>query len=106
MNGEPVDPVDSTVFLGITIDSQLQWGPHIDGLANRLSSSALAVKKNRSLTDVETAKLVYFSYFHSIMSYGILLWGNAAGIQPIFVLQKRAIRAIYNLGPKDSLRLL
>ena len=43
------------------------------------------------------------------MSYGILLWGYAAGIQPIFVgvqpifvLQKRAIRAIYNLGPKDS----
>ena len=27
----------------------------------------------------------------------------AAGIQPIFVLQKRAIRAIYNLDPKDSL---
>ena len=67
---------------------------------NRLSSAAFAVKKIRSLTDVETARLVYFSYFHSIMSYGILLWG----IQPILVLQKRAIRAIYNLGPKASLR--
>ena len=29
---------------------------------------------------------------------------NATGIQPIFFLQKRAIRAIYNLSPKDSLR--
>ena len=26
LNGKPVDPVDSTVFLGITIDFKLQWG--------------------------------------------------------------------------------
>ena len=26
LNGEAVDPVDSTVFPGITIDSKLQWG--------------------------------------------------------------------------------
>ncbi|VVC95988.1 unnamed protein product [Leptidea sinapis] len=43
-------------------------------------------------------QLAYFSYFHSIMSYGILLWGSAADINTIFVLQKRAIHAIYNLG--------
>ncbi|CAH2211691.1 jg6806, partial [Pararge aegeria aegeria] len=104
LNEEPLDSVEATEFLGITIDSKLQWGPHINKLANRLSSAAFAVKKIRMLTDIETARLVYFSYFHSIMSYGILLWGNAADINTIFVLQKRAIRAIYNLGPKDSLR--
>ena len=97
MKGEAVDPVASTVFLGIIIDCKLQWGPHIDGLANRLSSAAFAVKKNRLLTDVETARLVYFSYFHSIMSDIILLWGSAAGIKSIFVWQKRAIRAINNI---------
>jgi hypothetical protein len=53
---------------------------------------------------VETAHLVYFSYFHSIMSYGILICGKAADIDTIFVLQKRAIQSIYNLGSRDSLR--
>ncbi|CAH2257265.1 jg26102 [Pararge aegeria aegeria] len=38
------------------------------------------------------------------MSYGILLWGNAADIDSIFVLQKRAVRAIYKMGPRESLR--
>ncbi|CAH2252093.1 jg13882 [Pararge aegeria aegeria] len=47
---------------------------------------------------------LYFSYFHSIMSYGILLWGNAADISTIFVLQKRAVRSIYKMGPRESLR--
>lgn len=51
----------------------------------------------RLFTDAETAKLVYFSYFHSIMSYGILLWGSAADIHTIFVLQKRVFSAIYNI---------
>jgi hypothetical protein len=36
--------------------------------------------------------------------YGILLWGKAADIQTVFVLQKRAIRAIYQLGSRISLR--
>lgn len=104
LNGIELDPVESTVFLGITVDAKLQWGPHINKLSGRLSSAAYAVKKIRLITDVDTARIVYFSYFHSLMSYGILLWGGCADIHSIFVLQKRAVRAIYNLGPRVSLR--
>jgi hypothetical protein len=101
-----VQLVNSTKFLGITLDSRLQWDPHIEALTSRLSSAAFAVKKIRLLTDIETARLVYFSYFHSVMSYGLLLWGSAANIESVFILQKRAVRAIYNLCQRDSLRNL
>lgn len=104
INGESLKLVDSTSFLGLNIDSKLQWGPHIKALAGRLSSAAYAVRTIRWLTDEATARLVYFSYFHSVMSYGIFLWGKAADIQTIFVLQKRAIRAIYKMKPRESLR--
>ncbi|CAK1578681.1 unnamed protein product, partial [Parnassius mnemosyne] len=104
LNGEKLSLVDTTIFLEITLDVKLQWSPHISKLVSRLSSAAYAVKNIRSLTSVETAKLVYFSYFHSIISYGILLWGHTTDTEIIFVLQKRAIRAIYNLKPKESLR--
>lgn len=104
LNGEILDLVDDTVFLGIAVDKKLQWFPHISSLAKRLSSAAFAVRRIRELTDCATAKLVYFSYFHSIMSYGILMWGKAADIQTIFVLQKRAVRSIYRLKARTSLR--
>ncbi|CAH2233148.1 jg17775 [Pararge aegeria aegeria] len=104
LNNEELNLVDTPVFLGITLHAKLQWGPHVNNLWNRLSSAAYAVKKIRHMTDVETARLVYFSYFHSIMSYGILLWGNAADIDTIFELQNRAVRAIYTMGPRESLR--
>lgn len=106
LNDELLDLVESTVFLGITLDSKIQWNPHISTLAGRLSSAAYAVRKIRQLTDEKTARLVYFSYFHSVMSYGILLWGKAADIETIFILQKRAVRSIYNLGARVSLKEL
>ncbi|GBO99903.1 hypothetical protein EVAR_74276_1 [Eumeta japonica] len=81
--------VNATVFLGITLDNRLQWCPHISKLAKSLSSAAYAVKKIRNLADVETARSVYFGCFHSLMSFGILLWGNAADVHIIFVLEKR-----------------
>ena len=33
-----------------------------------------------------------------------MLWGSAADIDTIFVLQKRAIQAIYMMGPRESLK--
>ena len=104
MNNEELETVHATTFLGITVDSKIQWGEHITGITGKLSSAAYAVRKVRALTDVATARLVYFSYFHCIMSYGILMWGNAADIENVFVLQKRAVRAIYKLGARVSLR--
>ncbi|GBP11946.1 hypothetical protein EVAR_72610_1 [Eumeta japonica] len=76
LRNKELEFVNSTVFLGITLDDRLQWGPHISKLAKRLSSAAYAVKKMRNLSDVETARLIYFGCFHSLMSYGILFWEN------------------------------
>lgn len=104
LNGLNLEPVTCTKFLGINIDSKLQWGDHLKTLGSKLSSAAFAVKKIRKLTDEATARLVYFSYFHSLMSYGIILWGSAAEVESIFILQKRAVRAIYKMSPRDSLR--
>lgn len=101
---ELLDFEDSTIFLGMSLDAKLQWGSHISKLSNRLSSATFAVKKIRTLTNEDTARLVYFSYFHCLMSYGILLWGHAADANCVFILQKRAVRAIYNLGNRVSLR--
>lgn len=104
LNDESLEFIESTVFLGITLDNRTQWGAQIQSLASKLSSAAFAVRKVRQYTDTDTARLVYFSYFHSLLSYGILLWGKAADIKNIFILQKRAVRAIYCMKSRDSLR--
>ena len=37
---------------------------------------------------------MYFAYFHSIVSYGIIIWGNWSYSRKIFTLQKKIIRSM------------
>ena len=50
--------------------------------------------------------MFYFSYFHSIMSYGIIFWGNSHHSVNIFKIQKRIIRIITNPSRYDTCRPL
>jgi len=47
--------------------------------------------------------MIYYSYFHSIMTYGLILWGNSHHSN-IFRLQKRIIRIIVGIRGRDSCR--
>ena len=47
-------------------------------------------------------RTVYFSYFHSIMSYGIIFWRNSNFCNNVFKIQKRIIRIITNKSKRDS----
>lgn len=104
IGNQSLELVQNVKFLGVFLDNKLKWDTHIDKLASRLSSAIFAISKIRQLCGFETAKLVYFAYFHSIMNYGIKFWGNAATVNKIFVLQKRALRTLYRLTPLTSCR--
>ena len=50
----------------------------------------------------DTLRTIYFSYFHSILSYCIIIWGNSAYSSNIFKIQKSIIRIIMNARNSDS----
>ena len=54
----------------------------------------------------EILRMVYFSYFHSIMSYGIIFWGNSHSSINIFKIQKRIIRIMTKSNKRDTCRPL
>jgi hypothetical protein len=51
-------------------------------------------------------RMVFYAYFHSIMSYGIIFWGNYTDSTKIFKMQQRAIRIIIGSKNRDSCRYL
>ena len=61
---------------------------------------------NNLLLNENKTKIMKFTLPNvcSLMSYGILLWGHAADRDRIFLLQKRAVRAIYIMRTRESLR--
>ena len=50
--------------------------------------------------------MIYFSSVHTIISYGIIFWGNSSHSNTIFKLQKRIIRIIVNVRNRESCREL
>jgi hypothetical protein len=53
---------------------------------------------------INTLKMIYHSYFHSVMTYGLLFWGNSPDSIKIFRLQKRIIRIMMSCRNRDSFR--
>lgn len=93
-------------LLGITLDTRLTWRAHIDGISGGLSSALYAIRRIRDIADKHTALTVYHAFFHARMSYGIQLWGESAHAIDVFVLQKRAVRAIELKDQRTSCRPL
>jgi hypothetical protein len=84
----------NTRFLGLIIDNMLLWKGHVDWLMSKLSSACYAIRAIKLYMSQETLRMIYFSYFHSVMTYGIIFWGNSPFNILIFRLQKRVIRII------------
>lgn len=97
-----IETTDSYPLLGINIDKNLNWKTHINKLINRLSSFTYALYELKKVTDLKTAMSAYYAYGHSLLRYGIILWGNGTDIKELFTLQKRCIRILVNIDVMES----
>lgn len=104
MDDLKVSPTSHVKFLGVWLDSKLTWATHLEELTKRLCSACYAIKKIKELGGEKAARDVYFAYFHSLMTYGIVFWGTAAGSNRVFILQKRAVRYILGIRQLESCR--
>jgi hypothetical protein len=89
-------------FLGLIIDSTLSWKDHINQFAVKLSSAAYAIRTLSFVMSRESLLMTYYAYVHSIMSFGIIFWGNVTHSKLIFKIQKWIVRTIMKARNKDS----
>jgi hypothetical protein len=64
--------------LGVNIANSLSWKNHIDSLIPKFSSACYAIRAIKPFVYQETLLMVYYAYFHSIIHYGIIFWGNSS----------------------------
>lgn len=55
-------------------------------------------------SDPNIRNLVYFEYFHSLLSYGIIFGGNSLRKDKIFILQKRVVSSSFKNILQGSLQ--
>ena len=70
----------------------------------KLSVACFAATIIKPFVTQDNLKMVYHSYFHSIINYRIIYWENSSYSNIIFKLQKRIIRIVMGVGIRDSSR--
>ena len=92
LNHTIIKEVENTKFLGIWVDSTLSWECHIDNLAEKLNRLCYAFRILAKILPMEVLKSIYFGYVHSLLSYGIIIWGSSLKSEKILKLQKRILK--------------
>ena len=97
LNGTFIKQVTSIKFLGIILDDNLTWLPHIEYLNNKLKSCIGAIKCIRQCLPKNQFINIYHTLFMSHLTYGISVWGGISptSLDPLFITQKRCIRMLF-----------
>jgi len=80
--------INSTYFLGSVINSTLSWKDLITRLTSKLNKACYAIRAIKSFMSLGLMKMIYYSYVHSVISYGIIFWGNSHISDSIFKIKK------------------
>ena len=92
MNETEIARVSNFDFLGLTLNEHLNWKPHIDKIANKISRSIGILNKHKNFIPLESKLHIYSSLVLSYLNFGILSWGYKC--DRIVKLQKKAVRII------------
>lgn len=90
----PSDNPTYVKFLGVYLDNKLSWAQHIEYISVKLSRVIYLLRQLMNCVPEKYVRTSYFSFFQSILTYGIILWGNSSSVHDILILQKKAMRVI------------
>ena len=92
----PMKQVDSTKYLGVTLDKYLSWTPHVDNLCKNISSRIGILKRIRPFLDNVSSNLIYSNTILPLFDYCDVVWDTCTinSKNKLQRLQNRAARII------------
>ena len=103
MNGTRLDTVTTHKHLGVTLSSDLDWGPHIDEVTSKAQRLLGFIRRTIGSNDHDTLKKLYIALIRPILEYCAPVWAPYKGIhkQKLEGVQKRFTRYCFP-GPWHS----
>lgn len=84
----------------------MTWRHHIENVVEKLSTACFVMRQIRDTVSAEVLRCAYFGLVQSILSYGLIFWGNSAHIDKVFVMQKKIIRCMMRVHPQTHCKPL
>ena len=120
VNGEQIERVSCTRFLGVMLDEKLDFNNHIKHVKSKVAKGIYILGRAKKFFDEITIKELYYAFVHPYLIYCHEVWGGTYStyLKPLLIIQKRAVRIIagvprrhhslelfqrYNIVPFDKL---
>ena len=102
INNFPIKKVSETKFLGVIIDENLSWDPHITALRRKLNYASATLYRIRDSLPTYLRKDLYHTLYESHLSYCISFWVGSAlyKIARLWISQKQCVRTLF--GDKEA----
>jgi len=94
--------LQQTTFLGLSLDSQLDWKSHISNLSKKTASFSYALRVISREVNLNASLMAYHAFIASRIRYGIIFWGNSTDSIRVLMLQKECIRSIFGMHHTES----
>ena len=92
-----IEQVTEFNFLGLIIDSNLNWKAHLNAISTKISRIIGLLHKLKYIFPKQVLHSIYNSLIMPHLNYSLLAWGIKS--HKIEQLQKKAIRVLYSKSP-------
>ena len=96
IDGELINEVDKTKFLGILIDNKLMWKQHIAYVSGKIARGIGMIIKARQYLNKQGLISLYYSFIYPYLTYCNHIWGSTykTSFMRLTTLQNKAVRII------------
>ena len=102
IEGIEISLPNNTKFLGLWLDSHLNWSLHLSKLFTKLKRNKALLRLGKNFLSEMARKLVYYSHINSHIQYGFLLWGNNINNEQLNKLQKIQTECLQLIVPLNK----
>jgi len=90
IHNKPIEKLDSVTFLGLHLDKNLTWQPHIDSIIKKIRPIIAILPRRKNVLPSKLKRSFYFSMLHSRLTYLNIVWGSCARyrLHDLLTLQK------------------
>lgn len=100
-----INSSESTNFLGMTLDSSLNFHLHMGKVCGKLCSGIFLLRRLSSFANTDILLACYYGCIYPHLAYGLPIWGSEnSRTLYIFRLQKKCLRIVLGLARNQSCR--
>ena len=104
IDGEAINEVYKTKFLGVIIDNKLNWKDHISNICGKIARWIGMIIKARNYLNKNGLMALYYSFVYPYLMYCNHIRGFTykTNLRRLVILQNKVVRIISHVKPRNS----